>query len=177
MEGYVATVASDISSDADRLLALRETGLLDSPPPAAFAGIVNRAKERFGVATALISLVDQDRLLVAMDPEGNGGALARSDAFCDHTIRSDDVFVVRDLASDPRFADNPLVTGAPFYRFYAGAPLIWKREVRLGALCLLDTRPCDFSLSDRAELALMADDVVTSIAHAEFNRSALRLAR
>lgn len=160
-------------SEADRLLALRETGLLDAPPPAAFAGIVARARSRFGVATALVTLVDLAVLRVAADADGGGGGggeIPRSDAFCDHAIRGDEVLVVPDLARDARFAANPLVVGPPFHRFYAGAPLIWLRGVRLGSLCLLDARPRDFTPGDRAELAALADEVVIAIAAADARR-------
>jgi GAF domain-containing protein len=97
----------------------------------------------------------------ALDPS------SRSDAFCDHTIRGDEVFVVPDLSRDSRFAGNPLVVGEPFFRFYAGAPLTYRRGIRLGALCVLDTRPRDFSRGDRAELAEMADRVLGLIADRE----------
>lgn len=71
--------------------------------------------------------------------------------------------VVLDATKDPCFASNPLVTGEPFIRFYAGAPLIYQREIRFGALCLLDPRPREFSLGDRAELTLMAEEAVSVI--------------
>ena len=89
-------------------------------------------------------------------------------AFCNVTIRSDDVLVVADARQDPRFASNPLVTGKPFIRFYAGAPLIYLQQIRFGALCLLDPEPRGFSLGDRAELTLMADEVVSLIAKHQF---------
>lgn len=159
---------NELRSDADRLLALRETGLLDRPPPPEFADLVARAKAKFGVAAALVTLVDLEELRVAADALGPpGGRLPRAVAFCDWTIRGEEVFVVPDLAADPRFADNPLVAGPPFHRFYAGAPLVWTRGVRLGSLCLLDGQPREFSPGDRAELAVLADEAVTAIAAAE----------
>src|SRR5688500_16032849 len=94
-------------------------------------------------------------------------ATPRSDAFCDHLIRRDEVLVVPDAKQDPRFAANRLVTGEPFIRFYAGAPLIFTREVRLGGLCLLDTEPREFSQAERAALTGMADEVMFHILERE----------
>lgn len=65
--------------------------------------------------------------------------------------------------ADERFRDNPLVTGEPFLRFYAGAPLEYEGQVRLGSLCLLDTKPRSFSRGDQAELRLLADHVVSIV--------------
>jgi GAF domain-containing protein len=82
--------------------------------------------------------------------------------------------VVPDALADERFKDNPFVTGAPFIRFYAGAPLIFLENIRLGAFCLLDTKPRAFSRGDRAELQLFADRVVAEIAAQEHERAPLR---
>lgn len=74
--------------------------------------------------------------------------------------------MVPDATQDERFAANPLVTGEPFIRFYAGAPLVYLRSVRLGALCLLDGHPrapAAFTLGDKAELVSMAEEVVSII--------------
>jgi GAF domain-containing protein len=73
---------------------------------------------------------------------------------------------VPDATLDERFATNPLVTGEPFVRFYAGAPLIYLRDIRLGALCLLDGRaraPAAFTLGDKVELVNMAEEVASVI--------------
>jgi GAF domain-containing protein len=99
----------------------------------------------------------------------------RSVAFGDYTIRADNVFVVPDARTDPRFASNPLATGEPFLRFYAGAPLIYRRDIRFGALCLLDARLREFSLGDRAELELMADEAVSLVIRQEFDRKSAEL--
>ncbi len=107
--------------------------------------------------------------------EGSGlEETPRAWAFCDYTIRTDQVFVVPDATQDERFVANPLVTGAPFIRFYAGAPLIYLRDVRLGALCLLDGRPRkpeEFTLGDKAELVGMAEEVVSAIMQHEIGPS------
>jgi GAF domain-containing protein len=95
------------------------------------------------------------------------GDTPRDAAFCNYTILSDEVFVVSDALADDRFRNNPFVTGAPFLRFYAGAPLIFLKNIRLGALCLLDTKPRSFSRGDKAELQLFAERAVREIAARE----------
>jgi two-component system, sensor histidine kinase len=91
----------------------------------------------------------------------------RDIAFCNYTILSDDVFVVADTLEDSRFRENPMVVGPPYLRFYAGAPIILYEEnnsYRLGALCLLDTKPNhDFDKQQAkilAEFAKMAADAL-----------------
>ncbi len=92
------------------------------------------------------------------------------EADCNYTILGDEVFVVDDDLADDRFKDNPFVTDAPYIRFYAGAPLIFLKNIRLGALCLLDTKPRSFSRGDKAELQLFADRIVKEIAAQELGR-------
>lgn len=152
-----------------RLQVLRGTGLLTSATPLEFEEICAQAREQFRVAMALVTLIDRDLQIIKARVGTTLEQTPRSDAFCDYTIRADGVFVVPDTTKDPRFASNPLVTGEPFVRFYAGAPLIYLRQLRLGALCLLDPRPREFTLGDKAELALMAEEVVSVIVEREFN--------
>jgi GAF domain-containing protein len=118
----------------------------------------------------LVTVVDRERQIVKARVGTDFAGSSRPDAFCDHLIRSDEVLVVEDARQDPRFTENPLVTGEPFIRFYAGAPLIYMQDIRLGGLCLLDTQPRELTPLDRAELAVMADDVMMSILEAEMNR-------
>jgi GAF domain-containing protein len=158
----------DAPSEFARLQALHATGLLDAPPPPEFAAICQEARERFQVPIALVTLIDRDRQVIAARQGTTLEGTPRSDAFCDWTIRGGEVLVVPDARLDPRFAANPLVTGEPFIRFYAGAPLTYLRGIRLGALCLIDSRPRDLSLGERAELQALADEVVALIAAREF---------
>jgi GAF domain-containing protein len=104
-----------------------------------------------------------------MDLEGT----PRSDAFCNHLIRCDQVLVVRDATQIPRFASYPLVTGKPFVRFYAGAPLMFTREVRLGGLCRLDKMPRELSAAEQPDLAEVADQVMFHIFEGELRHMAL----
>lgn len=144
-------------NEAERLRLLAQSGLLDAPRSAALDRITEEARAHFGAAVCALTLVDAERCLLRSEQGSDLAATPRDQLVCSWTILSDAVLVVPDLAADDRFAANPLVTGPPHLRFYAGAPLVYAPGLRLGALCLLDTRPRRFSLGDRAELQVFAD--------------------
>lgn len=154
----------------ERLQVLRSLHLLAAPELPKVEEFCTQVQAHFEVEMVLVTIVDRERQFVkariGTDFEGS----SRPDAFCDHLIRSDEVLVVPDARQDPRFARNPLVTGAPFICFYAGAPLIYMREIRLGGLCLLDTRPRDLEAAEQTELAKMADEVMMLIQEQEMDR-------
>ncbi|TNC74247.1 GAF domain-containing protein [Rubellimicrobium roseum] len=163
-------MTSDTFLEAERLRALRRTGLLTSPAPAEFQAVCERARARFGTAMALITLVAEDRVVVAARAGTDLREAPRLGQFCDRTIRGDRAFVVPDALLDPDFAGHSLVKAAPFLRFYAGAPLTYVRQARLGALCLLDGHPRDLGPEERAELERMADEAMGALAEREFDR-------
>ena len=146
-----------------RLAALKAHGILDTVPEPGFDRHVSLANQVFGVPIALVSLVDDQRqwfkarcgLEVAQTP--------RADSFCAHAILGDEVFVVADAATDPRFADNPLVIGELHLRFYAGAPLIMPDGHRFGSLCVIDRQPRQFSNAERQMLSSLAAVVVDEL--------------
>lgn len=145
----------------EALLALR---ILDTAPEAIFDRLARLAARAFKAPIALVSLVDADRqwfkACVGLGVRETG----RDVAFCDHAIRQDATLVVPDATLDPRFGDNPLVTGEPHIRFYAGAPLTLPSGERLGTLCVIDQAPrVDFGADDRALLEEMAASVVEAI--------------
>lgn len=162
----------DPIQDIERLRALRRTGLLTSPPPPEFQRLCEQARTRFAVAAALITLVAEDRIVVAARAGTDLKGAPRLGQFCDQTIRSDAVLVVPDAARDPLFAGHPFVAGPPFFRFYAGAPLVWVRGARLGAFCVLDDAPRTFAPGDQADLERMADEAMGALASREFDRIA-----
>lgn len=153
-----------------RLQVLRSLHLLDTSSMLMLEDVCVQVQERFGVEMVLVTIVDRERQIVKARVGTGFEGSPRPDAFCDHLIRSDDVLVVPDAHQDRRFAENPLVMGAPFIRFYAGAPLIYMQDIRLGGLCLLDTRPRDLTPLERAELAVMADEVMMLILQHEMDR-------
>ncbi|MCJ2039091.1 EAL domain-containing protein [Methylobacterium sp. J-059] len=155
---------SDFSASPDeeaRLRALAAHDWLDAPPDPALAHIAELAARLFGTPAAFVSLVDRNRQVFHAKVGIDLCETARDIAFCDRTIAQDDLLVVLDAAHDPRFHDNPLVTGEPFIRFYAGAPLRTADGHAIGTLCLAGPEPRTVfteadrrTLSDLARLAL-----------------------
>lgn len=155
--------------EADRLAALHGLHILDTPPEEHFEAVCRTAKRLFAVPAAFVSLVESDRQWLKTACPLMPQNLPRSEAFCDHTIRSDAVFVVSDASRDPRFAASDLVAGAANLRFYAGAPLILRSGIRVGAVCLVDTTPRAFSDDDAAALRDLAEIVVAHLHLQEAN--------
>ncbi|RYZ89648.1 MAG: HD domain-containing protein [Proteobacteria bacterium] len=146
-----------------RLRTLHEYQILDTPPEIAFERLTHLTTQIFDVPIALISLVDADRQwfksCFGMDVRQTDRQLS----FCAYAILSDEVMVVPDAAADPRFCDNALVTGPPHIRFYAGAPLKTSEGHNLGSLCVIDTKPREFSAKQQAMLADLAATVVDAM--------------
>ena len=128
--------------EVDRLRALRRQEILDTLPEQAFDDLTALAAEILGVPIALISLVDEHRQWFKSRHGLDATQTPRDVAFCAHAINNpDDLFVVEDAAADERFADNPLVTGDPHVRFYAGMPVLDGEGHALGTVCTIDHRP------------------------------------
>lgn len=128
-------------NEGKRLQALRDLGILDTPVEPQFDRITRIAKNAFDVPIAIVSLVDENRQWFKSCIGLDTRETPRDQAFCAHTILNEKCMVVPDATKDARLADNPLVTGGPLIRFYAGAPLILPNNLRLGSLCIIDTRP------------------------------------
>lgn len=151
------------ADDAARLQALRALLILDTPPEARFDRIVEFAASEFDMPIALISLVDEARQWFKARVGLEACETPREISFCGHAILQQGLFEVLDAAQDARFGDNPLVVGAPFVRFYVGAPLVLPGGAAVGTLCLLDTRPRGFDAMDRAILGTLRDLVVAEL--------------
>ena len=121
-----------------RLSALSATAVLDKGAEERFDRYTRLAQRMFNVPIAVISLVDRDCQRFKSVRGMSVSQTARDVSFCGHTILDDSVFVVEDAFADERFVDNPLVTGEPHIRFYAGCPLHSGDGHRLGALCIID---------------------------------------
>jgi GAF domain-containing protein len=157
--------------EEERLQILLETGALDPKQDPVLDSLCQEVRQYFSVPMCTITLLDRARQQIRAAQGLDTGDTPRDAAFCNYTILSDEVFVVSDALADERFKNNPFVTGVPFLRFYAGAPLIFLKNIRLGALCLLDTEPRVFSRGDKAELQLFAERVVQEIAARELEKS------
>lgn len=137
-----------------RLETLRALDVLDTASEERFDRLTRMARRMFGVPIVLVSLVDADRQWFKSCYGLTVRETPRDISFCGHAILDDAVFVVEDAASDPHFADNPLVIGEPFIRFYAGCPLRALNGHKLGTLCLIDRQPR--SLDDE-DIAILKD--------------------
>lgn len=150
-------------NENQRLEWLRQCSILDTVPEAAFDKAAQMAAELCCVPTAAINLVDQNRqwskAAVGQDKKQD----SRDVSFCAHTILQPDLLVVPDARSDHRFADNPLVTGKPHIRFYAGAPLITSEGFGIGSLCVVDRVPRQLSEEQTVMLQLLAGQIVGRI--------------
>ncbi len=152
------------ANDDERLRALRELLILDTPPEERFDRIVEFAANEFDMPIALISLIDQDRQWFKARVGLAVCETSRDISFCGHAITQSELFEVLDATRDPRFADNPLVVGDPFIRFYMGAPLALPGGATVGTLCLIDTRPRQLDGMDRAILGTLRDLAVAELA-------------
>lgn len=146
-----------------RLQAIEHYDLLDAPPTEAFDRITRLATRLFDVPIAMVNVIDHDSQWCLATQGIALDRTSREVSFCTHTIRRDGVMVVEDAREDGRFADNPLVTGEPGIRFYAGAPLTAPNGYRLGTLCLIGNEPRCFSDADRDSLQDLAGVVMDEL--------------
>jgi diguanylate cyclase (GGDEF)-like protein/PAS domain S-box-containing protein len=114
---------------------------------------------------ALVSLVDEDRQWFKARLGLDVCSSSREVAFCAHAVAAGDLLVVEDATLDERFANNPLVTGAPYIRFYAGAPLITGEGHVLGTLCVLDTTPRRLTHTQVRLLRSLSHQVMDQLEH------------
>ncbi len=148
-------------NESARLKALEDAHILDTPPEAAYNELVRLASFICGTPISLISLVDEKRQWFKARVGLEVRETARELAFCAHTILNpDQVTVVEDAAADGRFADNPLVTGDPNIRFYAGAPLLTRDGFALGSLCVIDRVPRTLSEQQIDALEILRNQVI-----------------
>ncbi len=146
-----------------RLEALRGYAVLDTPPEPAFDALTRLVAHILGVPIALVSLVDADRQWFKARYGLEAPELPRDISFCGHAVALDAVLIVPDTLEDERFADNPLVTGAPRVRFYAGVPLRTSEGFILGTLCAIDQRPREPTPEQLELLALLARHAVDAL--------------
>ena len=154
----------NLPREAERLRALHDTGLLDSSPEADFDDLVALAARICGTPIALVSLVDRNRQFFKAKIGLDVTETSRETSFCAHALpQPDEMLIVRDATLDARFADNPLVTGDPRIRFYAGVPLKLSSGFALGSLCVIDREPRRLTAEQEDGLRVLARQVVGQI--------------
>ena len=161
-------------NEDERLAELLSYDVLDTEAEQLFDDLTALASQICETPIALISLIDPNRQWfksrVGLDAEET----SRDIAFCSHAILQSDVFEIPNATLDPRFHDNPLVTGAPDIRFYAGAPLITPSGHAIGTLCAIDSKPRKLTETQKASLQTLSKSVV---AHLELKRKNRELER
>ncbi|MEX2173937.1 MAG: GAF domain-containing SpoIIE family protein phosphatase [Pirellulaceae bacterium] len=137
-----APIATD---EQDRLADLRALKLLNTPREERFERIVQLAAQVLNVPIAYIALIDSDRQWFKAKCGLTTDETGRDISFCGHAIQQDEPLIVPDARLDPRFHDNPLVTGEPFVRFYAGHPLDGPSGFHIGTFCIASPEPREAS--------------------------------
>lgn len=147
--------------EEDRLNVLREYQVLDTFPEQDLDDLTFLASQICETPIALVSLVDHARQWFKSKVGLDAPETSREVAFCSHAILQNDIFVVPDSLKDERFHDNPLATGGPHVRFYAGAPLQTPSGHRIGTLCVIDHVPRHLSPEQTAALQALARQVIS----------------
>ncbi|MEO1790673.1 MAG: EAL domain-containing protein [Cyanobacteria bacterium J06629_19] len=169
------TAAPLSAKETLRLAKLYDYGILDTLSERTYDDITALAAHICQTPTALVSLVDINRQWFKSRIGTEVQETPRSMAFCAHTIESRDVMLVEDTHQDPTFCDNPLVTGPPYIRFYAGAPLITPDGYALGSLCVLDYQPHYLTPAQIQALQVLSHQVIAQI-ELSYQRHQLELA-
>ncbi|WP_420143872.1 sensor domain-containing diguanylate cyclase [Sphingobium sp.] len=149
-----------LNDEPGRIAALRRYDILDTPSEDAFDKVTHLIRALFGVPISAVSLIDTGRQWFKSIEGLDASETPRSMAFCDHAIRRDEPLIITDALGDPRFSDNPLVTGEPHIRSYAGVPLRTPDGYNIGSLCAIDTRARDFAPEHLETLKALAPIVV-----------------
>lgn len=135
-------------NEEERLLSLHALGLLDTEPDERFDRITRMATKIFNAPISTLTLIDANREWFKSCEGLPGREGDRAISFCGHALLAPTIFVIPDTLKDPRFADNPMVVGKPFIRFYAGVPIMSADGQRVGVFCIKDTKPRTFSKQD-----------------------------
>ena len=152
-----------LASEQQRLIALSDSALIDSPPDAVLDRITWLASRITGCPTALVSLLSAQRQWFKSRVGLDAAQTPREAAFCSHAIMQPGALIIEDALADERFANNPLVLGAPYIRFYAGVPVTDCAANRLGTLCVIDSQPRQLSADQLRGLVELAAMVTAEI--------------
>lgn len=159
-------------NEAARQCYLQSLDILDTPPEETFDRLTRLACVLLDAPMALVSLIDVNRQWFKSRQGLEITQTSRDLAFCAHALHAEDMLLIPDACADPRFADNPLVTGGPRIRFYAGVPLRFADDLTLGTLCVLDTRPRQLTQTELAHLRDLARIVEREMLHRSLAKDA-----
>ena len=160
-----------------RSSVLNGYGALDGNNEPEFDSIVREAATSLGTPIALVSLLDENRQWFKAKVGLSISETPLSMSFCTHAVQQDGVFEVSDATRDDRFANNPLVTGDPNIRFYAGVPLRTPSGGRIGTICVIDSRPRrGLSAEEKDYLEALAARVMMLLEDRKRRGVAIRLA-
>ncbi len=149
--------------EALRINLLRDFEILDTDAEVVFDELTEIASNLCDTPIALVSLIDERRQWFKSHHGLDAEETSREFAFCAHAILQDDLFVVEDADQDERFYDNPLVTGPPHVKFYAGAVLKSKDDLPLGTLCVIDHKPRTLTAKQQRSLEIIARQVESQL--------------
>lgn len=158
-----------------RLLAVERSGLVDTAPETAFDRMTWLAAQALSAPVALMTILTPTRQWFKSRQGLEMTESPRSWAFCNHTILQRQVFVVNDLSTHLSFASNPAVTGAPHFRFYAGAPVLDPEGYALGSICVVDYQPRTLDANQTKTLEALAAFASSEIRLAQTDRALMQL--
>lgn len=161
--GIDDTAEREAEAEDRRCRALYATGLLDTGAEDRFDRITQRARRHFGVKSASIALIAEDRQFIKSVVGPIGKDLPREIALCARTIEAARTLIITDASTDPEYRNHPLVVDGPHVRFYAGHPIETVDGWRIGSLCLIDDKPRAFGEDDARDLRRMVLDVQIEI--------------
>jgi diguanylate cyclase (GGDEF)-like protein len=170
LEERLAVKAPEIPHDeAQRLAALEALHVMFTPREERFDRITRIASQLLGTPIALVSLVARECQWFKSAQGLSASETPREISFCGHAILHDETFVVSDATKDQRFFDNPLVTGAPNVRFYAGHPIHSIDGSRVGTLCIIDRTPKTLTPDQLKVLQDLAAIAESELQHGQLN--------
>lgn len=155
--------ASFPENEAERLEALKKYQILDTDFEKEYNDMVRLTSQICETPIALISLIGAERQWFKARVGLDVSETHRDLAFCSHAIYHNDLFIIPDASQDERFADNPLVTGEPSIRFYAGKPLTTPDGFNLGTLCVIDTKPRILTETQKFALKTLGNQVIVQM--------------
>lgn len=156
-------IAPPCIDEQQRLDELRSYDILDTPAETGFDDITQLLAAQLDVPIVLVSLVDQHRQWFKSKVGLTVDETPRDLAFCAHALHQPDLLIIEDTHANPDFADNPLVTGEPYIRFYAGMPLVTAKGHALGTLCVIDHQPRQLSKLEQQTLRVLGKQVMQQL--------------